>query len=313
MRILIIEDDEPTSRQLSLLLEEEYQGTEIHVAATQNQAESLVETMAAKAEEYDVILLDSRLPADIGEAPVISGPTIFRNLRRSMKKSVVIHTTTFIHDREMMDLLLSEASQSPFAQRSAFISKNEINWPTKLLAVVSDISKVRHDEGGSALVPLELISSELLAKIAADPKILKCLSWREFEKVLAGILEQLEYEIELQRGTKDGGIDIFAIKRSGPFGSHRYLLQAKRWDKPVGVQPVRELMFLHSDHHVTKSCLATTSRFTEGAWALAERYQWELELKDYGRLLEWISLCKTKIFPGQGESSVSQLSRQERG
>jgi len=153
----------------------------------------------------------------------------------------------------------------------------------------------RREEELLVTVSFELIGAELFNRVLSDPRILRTLDWREFEKVLAGILEKLEYEIELQQGTKDGGIDIFALKRSGPFGVHRYLLQAKRWSKPVGVQPVRELMFLHNHHSVTKSCLATTSRFTEGAWALAEQYKWQLELKDYDRLLEWIAVCKAKV------------------
>lgn len=98
------------------------------------------------------------------------------------------------------------------------------------------------------------------------------------------------YEIELKRGTKDGGVDLFAIQASGIFGKQRYLLQAKRWSHAVGVELVRELLFLHSHHRVTKSCLATTSRFTKGAWELLDDYRWQLELKDYEALQEWVGV-----------------------
>jgi RNA polymerase sigma factor (TIGR02999 family) len=141
------------------------------------------------------------------------------------------------------------------------------------------------------IVNMDLVSPELIRALTLHPELMKTLDWRAFEYLLSTILEKLEYEVELQRGTKDGGIDIFAIKRGGPLGPHRYLLQAKRWSAAVDVQPVRELLFLRDQHRVTKACLATTSRFTRGAWKLGDEYQWVLELRDYFGLQEWVRLC----------------------
>jgi len=164
------------------------------------------------------------------------------------------------------------------------------------LQVLRDIHKlgggtVREAGYVSRIITLGRIDTELCRMLAAQPDLLRTLHWREFEKVLAKILEKLEYEIELTRATKDGGIDIFAIKKKAIFGPHKYIVQAKRTEKAVGVEPVRELLFLTSDHRVSKSCLATTSRFTKGAWDLAEQYKWELELKDHDRLQEWIQIA----------------------
>jgi hypothetical protein len=135
---------------------------------------------------------------------------------------------------------------------------------------------------------LALLEPDLVLALSRDPSLMQKLEWRSFERILAQILERLGYEIELQRGTKDGGVDIFAIMKQGVFGQERYLVQAKRWSKPVGVEPVREIIFLHSHHRMTKSCLASTSRFTRGAWSLASEYQWQLELRDAVKLREWI-------------------------
>lgn len=135
---------------------------------------------------------------------------------------------------------------------------------------------------------LNLVSPELLRALRREPNLLEQLGWRQFEGLLAEVLARLGYEVELQRGTKDGGVDIFAVKRVDPFGPHRYLLQAKRTKNSVGIRPVRELIFLHQHHRVTRSCLATTSVFTRGAWRLAEEYSWQLELKDSAKLREWI-------------------------
>lgn len=149
-----------------------------------------------------------------------------------------------------------------------------------------------HQQEQSRIVTFQFIDPEVLRALRTTPDLLHALSGREFEYVLAELLSRMGYEIELQRGTKDGGVDIFAIRRSDPLGTHRYLLQAKRWKHAVGVEPVRHLLFLHQHHRATKSCLATTSRFTSGAWQLASQYAWQLELKDYEHLKEWISLAK---------------------
>ncbi len=128
----------------------------------------------------------------------------------------------------------------------------------------------------------------LYRALIENPDLMKSLDWRVFETLLADIITRFGYEVDLQQGTKDGGIDIFAIRKSSDFGEQRHLIQAKRWSNRVGVEPVRELMFLHSHHKVTKSCLATTSSFTKGAWELANTYKWQLELRDMIGIHEWL-------------------------
>jgi len=141
---------------------------------------------------------------------------------------------------------------------------------------------------GGSIVTFDLLDLHVLNTLIRDPSLHRELNWRTFERLLAAILERLGYEIELQRGTKDGGTDIIAIKRQTEFGAHRYLVQAKRWSAKVGIEPVRELLFLRQHVGATKACLATTSTFTAGARQLAREYQWCLELRDYERLQDWI-------------------------
>ena len=137
-------------------------------------------------------------------------------------------------------------------------------------------------------VRLDAIDAAFYQAVIGHPELLRTLDWRLFEKLLADILDSFGFEVELQRGTKDGGIDLFAVKQGHPLGPQRFLLQAKRWKNSVGVEPVRQLAFLHSHHRVTKSCLATTAAFTSGAWELARQYRWQLELRDFEGLMEWV-------------------------
>jgi hypothetical protein len=135
---------------------------------------------------------------------------------------------------------------------------------------------------------LEIIDPSLYQVLIKNPQLLHSLHWRSFERLLADILDAFGYEIELQQGSKDGGVDLFAVKKVDPFQPQRFLLQAKRWSNKVGIEPVRQLAFLHSHYRVSKACLATTATFTRGAWRLANEYRWQLELRDFNGIIDWI-------------------------
>ena len=163
---------------------------------------------------------------------------------------------------------------------------HQVWFPLEIIAhfkVAAKYNELRTDN-----IWIEPIDHSSLRLLVKHPELLSALHWRSFEKLLAHLLRELGYEIELQRGTKDGGVDIFAQKEGGAFGLHRYLVQAKRWSKAVGVASVRETLFLHNEHRMTKSCLVTTSRFTAGASKMAEEFRWQLELRDSERLREWL-------------------------
>lgn len=150
--------------------------------------------------------------------------------------------------------------------------------------------QARQNQNIARVQTFDLIDLKVIETLLRDRKLASSINWRSFEKILAALLDRLGYEIELQQGTKDGGVDILAIKRESPFGPHRYLLQAKRWQNKVGVEAVRELLFLKQHLGATKACLATTSTFTSGAWQLGYEYRWQLELRDFERLQEWLDL-----------------------
>jgi hypothetical protein len=68
----------------------------------------------------------------------------------------------------------------------------------------------------------------------------------------------------------------------------------------VGVEHVRELLYLRSHIHATKAMLVTTAEFTRSAIELAAQYQWELELADGARVFEWIKAYQPRsVEPNQ--------------
>ena len=163
---------------------------------------------------------------------------------------------------------------------------------SNIARIIEQSSEPRGTKSDSAF-RLEIIDVALYQALIKHPELLRTINWRTFEKLLADVLESFGYEIELQRGTKDGGVDLFAVKRSDTFGPQRYLLQAKRWSNKVGIEPVQQLAFLHSQLRATKACLATTATFTRGAWELANQYKWQIELRDFDGVMEWVSQAAT--------------------
>lgn len=182
-------------------------------------------------------------------------------------------------DPAALDRLSSVSPNSPWNERYGSRSRRE-----KLAENPSQRAVLATSP---QLITLQLPDHRLVDEINKHPGLLRLMPWRDFEKLLAQILERLGYEVELSRGTKDGGVDVVAIKTLD-FGPHRYLLQAKRWSHAVGVAPVRELLGNHHHYGASKSCLAVTSRFTSEAWHLAETHKWELELKDHDRILDLV-------------------------
>lgn len=68
----------------------------------------------------------------------------------------------------------------------------------------------------ASVLRLDVVDLALYQALCRHPELLKSLNWRAFEELLADILQTFGFEVELQRGTKDGGVDIFAIQRNHP-------------------------------------------------------------------------------------------------
>ncbi len=133
-----------------------------------------------------------------------------------------------------------------------------------------------------------IVDARLIEYFNSHPEELKTMNRRTFEELVAELFKGFGYEVELTQQTHDGGKDIIAIKQSEV--SVKYLIECKRPDPGgyVGVRPVRELLGIRIDELATKGILATTAYFSKDAIKLYEKHRWELELKDYDDLLEWI-------------------------
>jgi hypothetical protein len=160
-------------------------------------------------------------------------------------------------------------------------------------------SRVADDPGASsekATLPVDLVleldafNEELYRYLDKHPEQMYQMDPRRFEMLVADLLADMGYDVELTPESRDGGRDILAAFRL-PAGEILTIVECKRYapDNKVGVEIV-ERFFFAVDRRDNASCglIATTSFFTEGARALENQFRWRLGLKDFDVLRGWI-------------------------
>jgi restriction system protein len=147
----------------------------------------------------------------------------------------------------------------------------------------------------ASVAPLVVTANDqLIEKLRRKPDDLFKISPRQFEEVIADILTDMGMEVELTPATRDGGKDILAYM-STDIGKFLCLVEAKRYSRkrPVDVSLVRALFGTLVDHEATSGMLVTTSGFGPDAKSFQERHKYQLSLRDYTDVVEWLMKYKT--------------------
>jgi len=133
------------------------------------------------------------------------------------------------------------------------------------------------------------IDDEIKRYLRKNPNKLYELSPRKFEELVASILADLGFDVELTQATRDGGRDIIAHIRNAvcSFLTH---IECKRYapDNKVGVGIIREVIGVHNIRGATKSIIVTTSFFSGDAVKEAKIMENQLDLKDFNDLKTWL-------------------------
>jgi len=142
------------------------------------------------------------------------------------------------------------------------------------------------DDIGPSVV---LINDEIRRYLAAHPEKVYDLTPRKFEELVADILHDLGFGVELTQATRDGGVDIYAYIKTAVC-DFLVFVECKRWspDRHVGLDVVQRLYGVQQIGHANKSMIITTSFFTEPAIQEVNRYQGMMTLRDYNHLKRWL-------------------------
>jgi HJR/Mrr/RecB family endonuclease len=134
------------------------------------------------------------------------------------------------------------------------------------------------------------INEEVKRYFAKHPQDIYKLTPRKFEELIASILKDFGFDVELTKATRDGGRDIIAYIRNAVCKYLTYVECKKYHAKnKVGVGIVREVAGVHKIKQANKSIIVTTSYFTKDAVKEAKLIEHDLELKDYDNLKEWLT------------------------
>ncbi len=132
-----------------------------------------------------------------------------------------------------------------------------------------------YDEKLTEVVPAHVLAQvkylaiDVLRKLRNDPRLMRGISPRDFEKLIAEILDGLGYkDVFLTKQSGDGGFDVYATRRDHGL-STIFGFECKRFaeSRKVGVEVIRSLngaLDLKRDT-VNTGVLITTSYFTKGA------------------------------------------------
>jgi len=125
--------------------------------------------------------------------------------------------------------------------------------------------------------------------------LLSQMHWRDFEKLIAELLEFNGWNVTLLNETKDGSIDVFAELNDNLLGPIKAIWQAKKYspENKVQLHQLRELSGTLQNSKATKAIMVTTSSFTKGALNWVQNDKYRLEAKDGKYVEKWL---RTKLY-----------------
>ncbi|GAB2613560.1 restriction endonuclease [Belliella aquatica] len=204
-------------------------------------------------------------------------------------------------DKDWSYLILGLESDNAYRAIEVKVSINSIDEAQNILRnSINDISvkgqkeetlfELSEEKGEK---PLNLIvtniDDEIKKYFNKHPEKLYNLHPRKFEELIASILKDLGFDVELTKATRDGGRDIIASIRTKVSTFLTYV-ECKRYspENKIDVGLIREVIGVHSIHRPAKSIIVTTSFFTKDAVKEAKTFENQLDLKDFNDIKKWL-------------------------
>jgi len=254
-------------------------------------------TRLLNAKSYDLIISDIMRPPDGLAMPDAAGfgrrtgIVFFEEVIRKTHPGTPVLFLTVVRDHEV------------HRQIQAWENCRILNKPPHLADVREVVSTLLADsredlydycepsEAISRIVRVDFltVNEGLLEYLARHPEAVHQLTPRGFEELVARIFDDLGYEVTLTPQRRDGGADIYAIKRDD-LGTLLFVVECKKYapDRPVGVCHVRSLYGVKNMVNASAAILVATSFFTKPAKAFQESRRYELSLKDYDAVKRWL-------------------------
>lgn len=201
---------------------------------------------------------------------------------------------------ELTDSQISKAIEASKGFPLALSILSKLIQGDNIDSIFSSAKEPLYDIQNDILVPKNKIITEtkpiivsanhkLITSLRQQPGNLRNLSPREFEELLADLLRDMGWDVELTKQTRDGGADILAYM-STDIGRLLCLVEAKHYreDRKIGVDLVRTLYGTLCDAQANSAMLVTSSSFTSDAKTFQQKHKYQLNLREYADVVDWI-------------------------
>lgn len=242
---------------------------------------------------------------------VVSSLVFIRQKPLKLSKSLTLDLKPFSNasTAELLNRMLAADLTSDQIEKALLASKGyplAISILAKLIKgesideILSYVDEPIYEISNNILVPKKNIitaakpvivsaTDKLIDSLKRQPSGIFNLTSREFEKLLSDLLQDMGWEVELTKQTRDGGSDILAYLNTD-VGRLLCLVEAKHYreDRKIGVDLVRTLYGTLCDAQANSAMLVTSSSFTVDAKEFQQRHKYQLSLRDYADVVEWI-------------------------
>ena len=142
----------------------------------------------------------------------------------------------------------------------------------------------------------DALNAELYQYFGKNSEQLTRLHWREFEKLIAELLQAQGFRAELGRGSADGGVDIRLVQRD-PIGDILTLVQVKKYseNRRIELQAVQALHGAKVAEPAQGSMFVTTSDYQPCAREFAGRENVRMDLYVSDNVREWCDDARAGI------------------
>ena len=134
----------------------------------------------------------------------------------------------------------------------------------------------------------DALNEELYEYFGKNSEQLARLHWREYEKLIAELLQAQGFQVELGPGSADGGVDIRLIQRD-PIGDILTLVQVKKYsrNRRIELQAVQALHGAKEAERADGSIFVTTSDYQPCAMRFAGRENVQMDLYVSDDVRKW--------------------------
>jgi len=137
--------------------------------------------------------------------------------------------------------------------------------------------------------PTVYLDQRYIDYLAKNSEELGRIHWRNFERLTTEFFRRQGYEVNLGKGTKDGGVDVKVwTDKDSKTGPPLMLIQCKRHKNVVGIETVKAFW---SDVHfeeAEKGLIATTSSVSRDSKKLCDVRKWPMSFAEAAEIQNWV-------------------------